>query len=99
MTKTNTPEKEEMIEDDNFEVSLDNQFILSRHKIVVDNGLKSLDSSESTKKYAKQAMRRIMHDDVEVSSIKLKRPGFIKKGIFKLIRKPVKATLYVTTKF
>jgi hypothetical protein len=85
--------------EENFEVSLDNQFILSKHKMIIDNSLKSLDTLESTKKYAKQALKRIMHDDVEVSSVKLKRPGFIKRGALKLVRKPAKARLYVTTKF
>jgi hypothetical protein len=84
---------------EDFEVALDNQFIQSRHKIIVDNRLKSLDDFESTKKYAKQVMKRIMHDDVEVSSVKLKRPGFIKRGALKLARKPATARLYVTTKF
>jgi hypothetical protein len=87
------------MKDENFEVSLNNQFILSRHKILVDNRLKSLDSIESTKKYTKQTLKRIMHDDVEISSIKIKRPGFIKRGLLKLVRKPAQARLYVTTKF
>jgi hypothetical protein len=91
--------RQKMENQKNFEVKLDNQFILSKHKIVVDNSLKSLDSLESAKKYAKQAMKRIMHDEVEISSIKLKRPGFIKRRTLKFIRKPAKARLYVTTKF
>jgi hypothetical protein len=82
-----------------FESVLDNQFIFSRHKIVVDNSLKSLDSLESTKKYAKQALQRIMHDEVEIGSIKLKRPGVIKRAGLRLARKKPKAKLYVTTKF
>jgi phage gp46-like protein len=88
-----------MMNDDNFEVPLDNQFILSKHKIVVDNSLKSLDSLESAKKYAKQALQRVMHDEVEINSIKIKRPGIFKKGTLKLVRKSPKARLYVTTKF
>jgi hypothetical protein len=87
------------MENDSIVVALDNQSIFSRHIIVVDNNLKSLDSKETTKKYAKQAMRRILHDDVEISSIKIKRPGFIKRGLLKLVRKPAQARLYVTTKF
>jgi len=87
------------MENENFEVALDNQFILSRHKIVVDNSLKSLDSLESAKRYAKQALQRVMHDEVEISSIKVKRPGFIKRGALKLVKRPAKARLYVTTKF
>jgi hypothetical protein len=87
------------MENKDFEVPLDNQFILSRHKIVVDNRIKSLDSLDGAKKYAKQVLKRIMHDDVEISSIKVKRPGFIKRGALKLVRKPAKARLYVTTKF
>jgi hypothetical protein len=87
------------MENENFEVALDNQFIISTHKIVVDNSLKSLDSLESTKKYAKQAMQRIMHDDVEIGAIKLKRPGIIKRGVLRLVHKKPKAKLYVTTKF
>jgi hypothetical protein len=87
------------MENENFEVALGNQFILSKHKILVDNRLKSLDSLESTKKYTKQILKRNMHDDVEISSIKLKRPGFIKRWALKLVRKPAQARLYVTTKF
>jgi hypothetical protein len=87
------------MENENFEVALDNQFILSKHKILVDNRLKSLDSLDSAKHYTKQTLKRIMHDDVEISSIKIKRPGFIKRGVLKLVKKPAKARLYVTTKF
>jgi hypothetical protein len=88
-----------MENNEDFEVKEVNQFILSKHKIIVDNNLKSLNNPESTRKYAKKAMQRIMHDDVEVSAVKLKRPGFIKRGALKLVRKPAKARLYVTTKF
>jgi hypothetical protein len=91
--------KEKTMDNENFEVALDNQFIFSKHKIVVDNSLKSLDSLESAKKYAKRALQRVMHDEVEISSIKVKRPGVFRKGALKLVRKSPKARLFVTTKF
>jgi hypothetical protein len=88
-----------VMEAESFEVNLDNQYILSKHKIIVDNRLKSLDSPEGRKKYAKHVMKQIMHDDVEVGSVKLKRPNILKRGALKLAGKPAKAYLYVTTKF
>jgi hypothetical protein len=81
------------MENKDFEVPLDNQFILSRHKIVVDNRIKSLDSLDGAKKYAKQVLKRIMHDDVEISSkgarLSLRgsplKPGFTLRQSSKLI--------------
>jgi hypothetical protein len=63
--------------EEEFKLNLDKQFILSKHEILVDSTLKSLQSPEGIKRYTKTALRRIMGDDAEVSDIKLKMPSIL----------------------
>jgi hypothetical protein len=84
---------------DEFEVKLDNQFIYSKHKIFVDYNLKSLETPESTKNYAKKALKRVIHDDAEISAVKLKKPSIVSRLFVRMAGKTPQARLYVTTKF
>jgi hypothetical protein len=76
-----------------------NQFIFSTHKILVDSSLKSLQNPETAKRYAKRIINRVVGDEAEVSSIKVKMPSIISKSLAKLSKKTPQARLYVVTKF
>lgn len=88
-----------MDNEENFEVNLDNQFIFSKHKILVDYSLKSLQTPEGVRAYAKRAIRRVLHDDAEISKVKLKKPHMSARLVSKILSRPAYARLYVTTKF
>lgn len=87
------------MENNDFEVNMDSQFILSKHEISVDYSLKSLQTPQGVQAYAKRAIKRVLHDDAEVSKVRLKRPSFISRGIARMAGKTPQARLYVTTKF
>jgi hypothetical protein len=86
--------------EDNFTVEdINSQYLFSTHEILVDNSLKSLNTPEGLKAYAAKTLKRIMGDEVTVSSVKLKRPGLISKLASKKKGKNPQARLYVITKF
>jgi hypothetical protein len=85
--------------DQGFEVNMDDQFILSKHQILVDYSLKSLRTPEGVKTYAKRALARAIHDDAEISKVKLKKPKMASRIASKLLGRPAYARLYVFTKF
>jgi hypothetical protein len=85
--------------EEEFKLNLDKQFILSKHEILVDSTLKSLQSPEGIKRYTKTALRRIMGDDAEVSDIKLKMPSILVRLKAKLLKRTPQARIFVTTKF
>jgi hypothetical protein len=78
---------------------VDRQYILSKHKILVDYTLKSLQTPEGIHAYARRALKRVLHDDAEISKVKLKKPSVISRAISKMGGKTPQARLYVTTKF
>lgn len=78
---------------------IENQTIFSKHKILVDSSLKSLQTPEGVNSYAKKAVKRVIGDDAEISAVKLKRPNIFKKASAKLFNRTPQAKLYVTTKF
>jgi hypothetical protein len=85
--------------EENFEVNIDNQFILSKHRISVDCNLKSLQTPQGVQAYAKRAIKRVLHDDAEISKVKLKKPSVFKRATYKLFGKTPQGSLYVVTKF
>jgi hypothetical protein len=85
--------------DQGFEVNMDDQFILSKHEILVDYSLKSLRTPEGIKAYAKRALARAIHDDAEISKVKLKKPKMASRMVSKMFSRPAYAKLYVFTKF
>jgi hypothetical protein len=88
-----------MKNEENFEVKIDNQFILSKHKILVDYSLKSLQTPEGVQAYAKRAIRRVLHDDAEISKVKLKKPNIVRRAACRVRGMTPQARLYVVTKF
>jgi hypothetical protein len=92
-------QEQNLDQDQGFEVNMDDQFILSKHKILVDYSLKSLSTPEGIKRYAKRALARVIHDDAEISKVKLKKPRMTSRMASRLFGKPAYAKLYVFTKF
>jgi hypothetical protein len=80
-------------------INLDNQFIFSQHVILVDSTLKSLQTPEGIKMYAKKAIRRVLDDDATISSVKLKKPHMTAKIAARFAKRPTQAKLYITTEF
>jgi hypothetical protein len=84
---------------DDFEINIDEQAILSKHEILVDYSLKSLHDPKMLNAYAKKALRRAIHDEAEISKIKLKKPKIVVRALSKMLGRPAYARLYVITKF
>ncbi|MBA3757909.1 hypothetical protein H0X09_03560 [Candidatus Saccharibacteria bacterium] len=53
----------------------------------------------SLRKYASEVMNREIGDEVQLTSLRIKRPGLTSRGTAKLFSRTPRVRLYVTTKF
>ena len=88
-----------MNEENFIEMNYQEKSIFSKHEILIDSSLKSIQTTEGTARYAKKVLRRFMGDEAEISNVKLKMPGFTARLKAKILKNTPRAKLYITTKF
>ena len=77
----------------------ENQFIYESYVVTVPADNSFLDDPKKLTTYAKKTVKRHLGDEAEVSKVKLKKPGLVKKGFDRILRRQVMASFIVVTKF
>ncbi len=93
-----------MQDKNNLEISIpleemDGQFIYESYTVAVPLKDSFLDDPTEVKKYAKKTIKKHLGDEVDVSKVKVKKPGMFKKSMSKLVGRQPMAHLLVVTKF
>lgn len=74
-------------------------YVSERYVISIPATDKHLDNPWELRIYANKVINKKLGDEVQLTSLKVKRPGPLASSIAKLLRRTPKAKLYVTTKF